>query len=58
MYAFSHIRIHKEIDTAENLDRLNPYRNVLVQAMATTKLCYRTSACAVIPMPKDRIVNC
>ena len=44
MYVRLHSRIHKDIDTSGNRDRLNSQRHVLVQAAVTmfTQLCHQT----------------
>ena len=38
----THSRMHKDIDTSDNRDRLNSDRHVLVQAAVTTQLCHHT----------------
>ena len=42
MYVGIHSRIHKDIDTSDNRDRLNSQRYALVQAVVTTQLCHHT----------------
>ena len=42
MYGWLHSRIHKDIDTSDDRDRLNSQRHVLVQAAVTTQLCHHT----------------
>ena len=42
MYVWLHSRIHKDVDTSDNRDRLNSQRHVLVQAAVTTQLCHHT----------------
>ena len=41
-YVYLHSRVHEDIDTSNNRDRLNSQRHMLVQATVTTQLRYHT----------------